>query len=176
MSVIETHLSDLRAGFGGYGFSSRLGLGSGPMLPLWRPTPAPAVSYCTSPTCPCSLPRPYIMSDLYDYPGFSYSWAAWYYKSGNLLTEFFSYNKIYQWSFGPWSLLGTICPSFNNLGSWLGILSQVFIASFYTLECCKMFQLSVYLLEFQQLYLEWNKYSGGYLLTFSEAQTHTQTF
>lgn len=88
MSVIETHLSDLRAGFGGYGFSSRLGLGSGPMLPLWRPTPAPAVSYCTSPTCPCSLPRPYIMSDLYDYPGFSYSWAAWYYKSGNLLQNF----------------------------------------------------------------------------------------
>ena len=103
MSVIEPHLSDLRGGFGGYGFTSRVGLGSGPMLPLWRPTPTPAVSYCTSPTCPCSLPRPYIMSDLYDYPpGFSYSWAAWYYKTGNYqFCCFFNYLVYKSFFFLP---------------------------------------------------------------------------
>ncbi|KAL5014440.1 hypothetical protein ScPMuIL_008710 [Solemya velum] len=81
MSVLgESHLSDLRGGFGGGGFS----LGHAPPLlpiPLWR---SPSLStWCTGSTCPCSsFSRPYIMTDLFDYTSTSppAMWPAWYSK------------------------------------------------------------------------------------------------
>ena len=82
MSLLEPRLTDLRAGFNGYGFSGSLSVPSPNVMPLWRPTAGPPVSWCTIPNCSCSLPlsaRPYFLSDLYKY-SYSYGWP-WYLKT-----------------------------------------------------------------------------------------------
>lgn len=85
MSLLEPRLGDLRAGFGGLGFSSGLSLPSSQIMPLWRPQLPPA-TWCSIPSCPCAISRPlmsrsYLMSDLYDYPPYPYPWSAWYLKA-----------------------------------------------------------------------------------------------
>jgi len=88
MSLLEPRFSDLRAGFGGYGFSSpgHAGLPPSPLLPLWQAPPrGPPVSMCTIPSCPCALSVPrlhFSTPDMYDYPPY-YPLYSWYLKSGD---------------------------------------------------------------------------------------------